>query len=170
MPFSISSSDISSNNLTAADVCNYATDHYPLFGVPHDAEFNRCMQVINSYKSMPLSDAVDAACTKGCIAKYISQGSSSERRIEYCINNCKLWAGDLENAYKKNPAMFKDLTSEDERNIIDAVKSQIQGNRSYRESYGPFSSDRLSSHPNRVMWIIILVFIVGLIVYVSQRK
>lgn len=36
--------------------------------------------------------------------------------------------------------------------------------------YNPFYSDSLSSNPNRIMWIIILIFIVGLIFYASQRK
>lgn len=59
-------------------------------------------------------------------------------------------------------------------NCVDSVgamynKAKQRENEGYRP-YNPFYSDRLSSKPNRVMWIIILIFIIGLIVFMSQQK
>jgi hypothetical protein len=155
----------------SADICNYEYNHNPTFSMlPYVPEFNRCAEsldaTISSYKRMPVSDAIRRACQTECLVKHPGEGPSS-RIVVLCTDTCDTWLNKLDSFYQNHPDAFKDLTSEDERNIIAKAKSRIH--EAYRP-YSPFYSDSLSSKSNRVMWVIILIFIIGLIFYMSQQK
>jgi hypothetical protein len=118
MPYSISSSDVPSGNFTT-DVCNYETDHHPLFGVPHDAEFNRCVQtvdrILGRLVTVPRNEAITDVCIKACNAKY---KYGEQKKWAVCEETCEYFLNT-----GINGESYKDLTSEEQREIISKANA-----------------------------------------------
>jgi len=119
--------------------------------------------------SLQVQEEITRSCLEACTYGYPILGYGDDPP-QYCYPQCIVKANILSGQIERNPEEASEIYSQynslDTSEKIDLLK-KLQARELYKP-YTPFFEDNRTSHPKRVMWVIVVVLLVAILFFANK--